>query len=119
MTVTQITADRRKCDFIADISQKKELRLLQLTDMQIIDLTATRNPTRDRQIKGAYFKEGVPSMDERCICYVKELIEREAFPAPTVELDKSVTDFYSFTPDSFKVTNYIHGEKVGRFPVAI
>ena len=76
MTVTQITADRRKCDFIADISQKKELRLLQLTDMQIIDLTATRNPTRDRQIKGAYFKEGVPSMDERCFCYVKELIER-------------------------------------------
>ena len=44
--------------------------------MQIIDLTCTRNETRDRQIKGAYFKEGVPDMDERCFSYVAELIER-------------------------------------------
>ena len=56
---------------------------------------------------------------DRHVPIVKELIERESFPAPTVELDKSITDFYSFTPDSFKVTNYVHGEKIARFPVAI
>ena len=76
MKATKITSPSRTSDYVIDIAQKKELRLLQLTDMQIIDLTATRNSTRDRQIKGAYFKEGVPSMDERCFVYVKELIER-------------------------------------------
>jgi len=56
---------------------------------------------------------------DRHIPIVKELIEREVFPAPTVELDKTITDFYKFTPESFTVTNYRHGEKIGRFPVAI
>ena len=54
----------------------RPFRILQLTDMQIIDLDCTRNPTRDRQIKGAYFKEGVPDMDIRCFQYVYELAER-------------------------------------------
>lgn len=76
MKVTKITVEQRISDYVIEIKEGRELRLLQLTDMQIIDLTATRNPTRDRQIKGAYFKEGVPSMDERCFAYVKELIDR-------------------------------------------
>ena len=54
----------------------RPFRILQLTDMQIIDLDCARNPTRDRQIKGAYFKEGVPDMDIRCFQYVYELAER-------------------------------------------
>ena len=56
---------------------------------------------------------------DRHIPIVKELIEREVHPAPEVMLDKSITSFYDFTPDSFTVNNYVHGEKVGRFPVAI
>ena len=56
---------------------------------------------------------------DRHIPIVKELIEREAFPAPKVELDKSITNFYDFTPDSFTITDYKHGEKVARFPVAV
>ena len=76
MKVTKEISTDRKADFIMHFDAITELRLLQLTDMQIIDLTATRNPTRDRQIKGAYFKEGVSSMDERCFSYVEELIER-------------------------------------------
>lgn len=56
---------------------------------------------------------------DRHIPIVKELIEREAFDAPKVELDKSITDFYDFTPESFTVTDYKHGEKIDRFPVAI
>ncbi len=56
---------------------------------------------------------------DRHIPIVKELIERESFDAPTVTLDPDITDFYDFTPDSFTVTDYKHGEKIGRFPVAI
>ena len=56
---------------------------------------------------------------DRHIPIVKELIERTPFDAPKVELDKSITNFYDFTPDSFTITDYKHGEKIGRFPVAV
>ena len=56
---------------------------------------------------------------DRHIPIVEELIKREPFPAPKVTLDKSITDFYDFTPESFKVENYEHGEKIARFPVAV
>lgn len=61
---------------VIEYTSDRPFRILQLTDMQIMDLTCTRNPTRDRQIKGAYFKEGVPDMDIRCFQYVYELAER-------------------------------------------
>lgn len=56
---------------------------------------------------------------DRHIPIVEELIKREVYPAPKVELDPSITDFYQFTPDSFKVTDYVHGEKIPRFEVAV
>ena len=56
---------------------------------------------------------------DRHIPIVEELIKREEFPAPKVTLDPTITDFYQFTPESFKVENYVHGEKIGRFPVAV
>jgi thymidylate synthase len=56
---------------------------------------------------------------DRHIPIVKEIIEREQFDAPKVTFDPSITDFYSFTPESFKVENYVHGEKIGRFPIAV
>ena len=56
---------------------------------------------------------------DRHIPIVEELIKREVYPAPKVELDKSITNFYDFTPASFTVTDYQHGEKIARFPVAI
>ena len=56
---------------------------------------------------------------DRHIPIVEELIKRTPFPAPKVTLDKSITDFYDFTPESFKVENYEHGEKIARFPVAV
>ena len=56
---------------------------------------------------------------DRHIPIVEELIQREVHPAPKVELDPSITDFYQFTPDSFKVTDYVHGEKIPRFEVAV
>lgn len=56
---------------------------------------------------------------DRHVPIVKEIIERETFDAPKVELDKSITNFYDFTPESFTVTDYKHGEKIDKFPVAI
>ena len=56
---------------------------------------------------------------DRHIPIVRELIEREEHPSPKVTLDSEITDFYQFTPSSFKVENYVHGEKIDKFPVAI
>ena len=56
---------------------------------------------------------------DRHIPIVEELITRESYPAPEVTLDPSVTDFYAFTPESFTVDNYVHGDKIGRIPVAV
>ena len=56
---------------------------------------------------------------DRHIPIVEELIKRECFDAPKVTLDPSITDFYQFTPESFKIENYVHGEKIGKFPVAV
>lgn len=56
---------------------------------------------------------------DRHIPIVKEIITREQFEAPKVTLDPSITDFYAFTPESFTVENYVHGEKIGKFPIAV
>jgi thymidylate synthase len=56
---------------------------------------------------------------DRHIPIVEELIKRTPFDAPKVSLDPTITNFYDFTPDSFTVENYQHGEKIGRFPVAV
>jgi thymidylate synthase len=37
---------------------------------------------------------------------VKAMLEKEGFDAPKFTMDKSITDFYSFTKDSFKVEDY-------------
>ncbi|MBQ7847772.1 MAG: thymidylate synthase [Clostridia bacterium] len=56
---------------------------------------------------------------DRHIPIVEELLSRPAFDAPKVTLDPTITDFYAFTPESFTVENYVHGEKIGKFPVAV
>ena len=56
---------------------------------------------------------------DRHIPIVEELLSRTPYDAPKVTLDPNVNNFYDFTPDSFKIENYQHGEKIGRFPVAV
>lgn len=56
---------------------------------------------------------------DRHIPIVEELIARSAFDAPKVTLDPAIDDFYKFTPQSFRVENYRHGEKIPPFPVAV
>ena len=43
---------------------------------------------------------------DRHIPAVKAMLELEGYEAPKFSVDESVTDFYAFTKDSFKVENY-------------
>ena len=43
---------------------------------------------------------------DRHIPAVKAMLENEGYAAPKVTLDPSITDFYQFTKDSFKVEDY-------------
>ena len=50
---------------------------------------------------------------------VEELIAREPYPAPKLIVDTSITDFYAFTPDSFKLEGYQAHPVGGKIPVAV
>lgn len=56
---------------------------------------------------------------DRHIPIVEDLIKRKSYPAPILEVNKKISDFYEFTVDSFILKDYIHGEKVSKIPVAI
>ena len=56
---------------------------------------------------------------DRHIPAVKAMLEREGYPAPKVTLDSSVTDFYQFTKDSFKVEEYRFHPFEFEIPMAI
>jgi thymidylate synthase len=56
---------------------------------------------------------------DRHIPIVKELIQRETFPAPKVTLNPDIKDFYEFTPDDFTIENYQTGPQVKNIPVAV
>ena len=43
---------------------------------------------------------------DRHIPMVKAMLEHEGFPAPKFSMDESITDFYAFTKNSFKVEDY-------------
>lgn len=56
---------------------------------------------------------------DRHIPIIKELIEREEYPAPKVTLNPDIKDFYDFTPDDVIVENYKTGEQILDIPIAI
>ena len=56
---------------------------------------------------------------DRHIPAVKAMLEREGYPAPRVTLDESITDFYAFTKDSFRVENYQYHPFDFEIPMAI
>lgn len=55
---------------------------------------------------------------DRHVDMVKEIIEMPRYPAPAVEIDKSVTSFYDFTVDSFRLIDYKCNTKKYDIPVA-
>ena len=56
---------------------------------------------------------------DRHVPMIERILQNEPLPAPTVTLDKSVTDFYAFTKDSFTVENYRFHEFNEKIPVAV
>ncbi len=56
---------------------------------------------------------------DRHIPIVKELIERELFPAPKFWLNPEIHDFYEFTRNDVKAVDYTAGAQIKNIPVAI
>ena len=56
---------------------------------------------------------------DRHVELVKELITRQQHPAPKFWLNPEIKDFYQFTLDDIKVTDYVTGPQIKNIPVAI
>ena len=56
---------------------------------------------------------------DRHIPIVKELIERETYPAPKFKMNPDVKDFYEFAVDDFTIEDYKTGPQVKNIPIAI
>lgn len=56
---------------------------------------------------------------DRHIPVIEELISREPYDAPDFVMDKSITDFYQFTKNSFSLENYKYHDFNEKIPVAI
>lgn len=56
---------------------------------------------------------------DRHIPLIEQLMEREQFDAPRLNMDQSVTDFYAFGVDSFDLDHYQSCGSIGKIPVAV
>ena len=56
---------------------------------------------------------------DRHIPIVEHMLERAPAPAPRLIIDSSVTDFYAFTPDSFRLDGYTPATFEEKIPIAI
>ena len=56
---------------------------------------------------------------DRHVPIVEELIKREQHTAPNFWLNPEVKDFYKFTTDDIKITDYVTGEQIKNIPIAI
>ena len=56
---------------------------------------------------------------DRHVDLVKKMLDNPTFEAPKFEIDKSVTDFYAFTKDSFRMVDYQCNKFDFEIPIAI
>ncbi|MDD2533734.1 MAG: thymidylate synthase [Eubacteriales bacterium] len=56
---------------------------------------------------------------DRHVPLVRDLISRQGFDAPKLIIDPTISDYYQFTVDSFKLENYQTGDKMTKIPVAV
>ena len=56
---------------------------------------------------------------DRHVDLVKKMLDNPTFEAPKFEMDKSVTDFYAFTKDSFRMVDYRCNKFDHEIPIAI
>ena len=56
---------------------------------------------------------------DRHVDLVKKMLDNPMYDAPKFEIDKSITDFYAFTKDSFKMVDYQCNKFDFEIPIAI
>ena len=56
---------------------------------------------------------------DRHVPVIRELIARPQFPAPKFELNPEIKNFYDFTVDDIRVTDYHKNEHIKNIPIAI
>jgi len=56
---------------------------------------------------------------DRHIPLVQELITREPFPAPHLEINPNIKDFYQFKVSDFVLVDYKAGKQIKKIPVAV
>ena len=56
---------------------------------------------------------------DRHVPLVREMLDKPGFPAPAFRMDRTVTDFYAFSPASFSLEGYQYHPFPGKIPVAI
>ena len=56
---------------------------------------------------------------DRHVTVIRELIARPQFPAPKFELNPEIKNFYDFTVDDIRVTDYQKNEQIKNIPIAI
>ena len=56
---------------------------------------------------------------DRHIPFIKEMLERPQFEAPTFSLNPAITDFYDFTTDDLIIGEYRKNPQIKNIPIAI
>lgn len=56
---------------------------------------------------------------DRHVSIIEEIIKNESFDSPKLEIDKSITNFYDFNVDSFKLVDYKFNPMKVKVPIAI
>ena len=56
---------------------------------------------------------------DKHIDYVKKIVTNKQYKAPKLEIDKSITNFYDFTVDSFKLVDYKYNPNTEKIEIAV
>ena len=56
---------------------------------------------------------------DRHVPLIKELISRKPYPAPKFWINPEVKDFYDFTPEDFRLDDYVTGPQIKNIPIAV
>lgn len=56
---------------------------------------------------------------DRHVPIIEKMLKQPQFDAPEFHIDSSITDFYDFTRDSFRIENYRYNPFEDKIPVAI
>ena len=56
---------------------------------------------------------------DRHVDIIREMIERPQYPAPKFSLNPEIKDFYEFTTDDIKITDYKKNPQIKDIPIAV